>query len=130
MFERNLRKLVQIIKGRGSIPLVVTEPSLYKEKMTTEEIQRLWMGQVLCNSRNFFIFEEYPSFLSLHRAMKTFSQIVKTVAASEGVNVVDAEASIEKDLNHFVDDVHQTELGVAKLGKIVATQIVKRNFID
>ena len=65
-FEANLRKLVRMIKDHGSFPVLVTEPSLYKEQMPAEEIQKLWMGRVLCNTVSYLIFEEYPSYVSLY----------------------------------------------------------------
>lgn len=129
-FEGNMRKLIRIIKERGSIPVVVTEPSLYKEQLRAEEIQRLWMGQALCNRKTNLFFEEYPSFVSLHRAMKTFSQSVRDVAASEGTALIDAEASISKDLTNFFDDVHHTENGAGRLAKLVAAELIKQKIVD
>ena len=128
-FVGNLKKLAGVIKNGNSLPIFITEPSLYKEKMPDEEIQKLWMGQVLCNRKKSFLFDEYPSFFSLYRAMKTFSQIVKSVAASEGVQLIDAEVLISKDLKNFFDDVHFTESGASRLGRIVAAEIAERNLV-
>ncbi|MDV2503516.1 MAG: SGNH/GDSL hydrolase family protein [bacterium] len=130
MFEKNLRKLIASIRQDRSEVLVLTQPFLYKETMSEEELGALWFDKVFCATRRSFLHEEYPSAASLHRAMKTFNQTTREVARSAGAHIIDAAARIEKSLDYFLDDVHYTEHGADVLANLVADAVIKAGLIE
>jgi hypothetical protein len=54
---------------------------------------------------------QYPSAVSMARAMAAFNDVVRTVADAERVPLADVDAYITKDFQNFYDDVHFTKEG-------------------
>lgn len=129
-FEKNLTKIVIYGRAHGSDVMLISQPSLYKERMSTEESERLYFGKTIANEQINFFQIGYPSSASFYRAMKLFNAATKKIAKSEGVYFVDADSMLNKNLQNFTDDAHCTEEGAKKLAEIVARAIVENGLIE
>lgn len=122
-FKENLRKIVRYGRANSADIILVSQPSLYKEKMGIEEKQALYFGRTIANRRLNFMQTEYPSAESFCRAMKIFNEAARSVALSEGALFVDADGAIEKNLDNFEDDAHYTQRGARLLAEAIAEKI-------
>lgn len=129
MFEKNLRKLVRYIRHNGSDVILVTQPSLYKEDMTEEELRTLYFGRTVANTRINFLQREFPSHKSFYQAMKLFNETTKRVAREEGAICADAADSVGKNLRNFHDDIHYTREGAKSLAKVIAETIIEKQVV-
>jgi len=124
MFERNLRQLVRYIRLDGAAPVLITQPSLYKDMMSVEERVPLWLGPVLCDTKSGFFQHTYPSAQSLYQAMASYEEVTRQVAYAESAILVNAAHEMPKDLAYFRDDVHYTVRGARLLGEMVANKVI------
>ena len=72
----------------------------------------------------------YPSPASLAEAMKNFNSVAKTIAEENNIMITDGESKVPKTLDYFIDDVHYTDKGAAKLAELVAEQIINSGVIE
>lgn len=129
-FEENFLRLIHYLKRDNLFVILLTQPSIYKDVMSKEELSILLFGKSVCTSRLNLLQEEYPSPRSLRAAMKAFNNVTRRIAQSEGVPLVDLDLKIAKDLAHFRDDVHYTELGARELAQAVGKKIIQGGFIE
>lgn len=129
-FKRNLKTLIEFLKADGVVPVVMTQPYLYKDDMNKEELSAIGFGKTYCRDNKDWIRYTYPSAASLKRAMMAFNQGALEVAESEGVIVIDAEPSLAKNLSYFRDDVHYTRDGASLLAETAAQKITTEKLIQ
>lgn len=128
-FKRNLRTLIQYLKADGVVPIVMTQPYLYKDDMDSKDLSAIGFGSTYCRDKKDWIRYTYPSAASLNRAMRAYNLSAVEVAQSEGVTVIDAEPALPKDLGYFRDDVHYTKDGASLLAETVANKIAEEQII-
>lgn len=129
-FEKYLRTLIKYARDDKAQILLVTQPSLYKESMNREELETLFVGKNFCYTERNFLEIEYPSHVSLRRAMKAFNEVTKKTALAEGIMLADAAPRVPRNLDYFIDDCHYTEAGSALLAQLVAEEIIKSKVMD
>lgn len=130
MFRRHLTKIVEYMKYDKTNLLLMTQPYMYKEKMSKEELQTLWFGVNYCSAKRGLAHRKYPTPGSLARAMEMFNKVVKEVARSNNVMLTDAEPLLPKNVGYFLDDVHYTKEGSHLLAEAAAKTIIKSGLIE
>lgn len=116
-FATRLREIKAIAHVHGIRLIFMTEPFVYQENLPQEINEKLWMGwlgavsSVKINLRPDFLYQE----------MNRFNEAVRQLSRDEGVELIDLEKQIPKDLVHFYDDVHLTPEGARKAGEIIAS---------
>ncbi len=100
-FERNLKTLISLAKLDGTIVILMTQPNLYKDSMSNQEIGSLGMihGEAIGNGKKW-------SVATGRNGMKLYNDKIRELASSEGVNLIDLELAVPKSLDYFYDDVH------------------------
>jgi len=129
-FEKNLEKMIRYVKNSKSEIMLVSQPSLYKDKMSNEESRHLYFGRTIANTKTGFMKEECPSPGSFRRAMDLFNKTARKIALKEGALFVDAAGSIEKTIENFRDDIHYTEKGARLLAESVARKIIGAKLME
>ena len=129
MFEEHLRRIARCVKNDNRDMLLVSQPSLYKEKMDPEELEVLFIGRTFCYSLNGAGQKEFPDHGSLLRAMRAFNDVTKRVALSENAFFADAADRVPKNLRHFINDAHYKEPGAKRLAEEVAKTIIESDVI-
>jgi lysophospholipase L1-like esterase len=127
--EDYLSTLVHCVKSDGADVLLTTQPSLYHDAMSEDELRVLWFGRTFCTTKQGALRTEYPSAKSLCAAMEAFNDSTKEVAFREGAGLVDAARHIGRSLEYFVDDVHYREQGARLLAEVIAAEIIKRDLL-
>jgi lysophospholipase L1-like esterase len=128
-FERHLRYLIHYIKSDNVKIILMTQPYIYKDQMSTEELSVLWFGSTYCKQKFNFFQYQYSSPSSLRVAMEAFNNVTRELSLEEELILVDLETQIRKDLVNFSDDVHYTVEGARQVAEIVAKRIIEEKLI-
>lgn len=121
-FIKYLEEVIFTAQGHGIRLILMTEPFVYQHPMPPEIEDKLWMGWMGLNT-------EAPVNLSndfLLHEMNRFNDAVRELAQKYGVELVDLERDIPKDLEHFYDDVHFTPAGARKAAEVISSYLTRR----
>jgi len=117
-FENYLSQLMELIQQDGAEPYLVSQGHMYRNDLSRLEESKIWMSRAFCEKNN-----EFPNIQSLANAMNTYNESTKKIAKKYNVTFIDAEPILEKNLDHFVDDVHYTTEGSTVLAKFISEHI-------
>lgn len=118
-YELRLRSLTAAAKQRRVRLVLVTQPVLWDDFLSTLGLRRLRWARVYPIPRSWDLLEAGP----LRKAMDQYNQRLRETAASTGVELVDAAAKMTAVEMHFYDDFHLTETGCRTLGELLAEAI-------
>jgi len=130
MFRRHLTKIANYMKMEKVKLLLMTQPYMFKGNMSEEELKKLWFGVRFCSRKLGLTHAEYPTPVSLARAMDMFNNVTKETAKSENVLFADTEPVLPKTLKYFRDDVHYTKEGAYLLAEATADAVIKSGLVD
>lgn len=117
-FLKYMEEIALIAKGHGVRLIFMTEPFLYQENMPPEMDEKLWMGYLGKSGVN--LSNEF-----LVREMNRFNDAVRALAGRPGVELIDLEKTMPKDLVHFYDDLHFTPEGSRKAASVIAQYLAR-----
>lgn len=125
VFEGNLRAMANLAILYESMLIFSTQPSLYRDNLTPEELETLYFGPFHMSEKGV-----YPSIKSLEYGMKLFNETTLAVGREQGVPVVDVDKNTPKTLEYLFDDVHPTERGLEIEAQLLFDEIVRLKIID
>jgi len=112
-----MKLIADIAKANRSRVIFMSEPSIYQPNLPQEIEDKLWMGFIdthKINVSNEFLFRE----------MRRFNKALGELSQSEGIEWIDLEKEIPKDLTHFYDDVHYTPAGAKHVAEIITAYLL------
>lgn len=117
-YERNLNAIVDDALKRKVKVALVTQPSLYKEKMSRKERDLLWLG----GNANLRSGKEtgYYSAQALMRGIKMYNSTTMKVCRKRRIDCIDAAARIPKSTEALYDGVHFNEKGARLVADLIA----------
>ncbi len=100
-FERNLRTLIALARIDGTKVILMTQPNIYKEEMSSAEMMSLTMlnAEAIGYGKKW----GYRTALS---GFRQYNDKIRAIAASENIPLIDLEKVVPKTLDYFFDDVH------------------------
>jgi len=128
-FQINIERLVMRIKSDGADVVLITQPSLYKRDLSSQETALLKFPRAFCMDRTNFFHISYPSFESMRITMQAFNNSIRYIVEQADVYLVDAAPMVEKTASNFMDDVHYTQLGNKELSSMIYQVIESANLI-
>jgi lysophospholipase L1-like esterase len=114
-FERNMRGIIHAVRGDGKRVVFATQPYLYREGLSPEELSNVKFGKFMCVTSD----GEAPNLASMALGMKNFNDATRKIAKEAGVPLIELAAALPKTGEYFLDDVHYTE----KANAVVARSI-------
>lgn len=108
-FSEGLSALVKFLQESNRHVVVLGQPVLWKATMSPDELNSLWF--YLNTPRG----PVRPSPAWLAKEMSRYNNIQREIAETLKVPFVDLNQKVPKDLKHFFDDCHFTDLGNAKV---------------
>jgi hypothetical protein len=129
-FEHYLDLLLKYIRQNGSDVLIVSQPSIYKEDVKDYEAVYMTLRWHIFNTPLNEAQIEYPSALSLKKAMDEVNGIAEKLSLSKGVLFVDAAKILPKDTDHFRDDLHYTDMGKERMARIIGDKLFSSGMIE
>ena len=121
-YERNLSAIVDAIRRHGAVPVMLTQPVLWRPDLTEREEALLWLGGVGA-------FQETPGSLyytpaALSRGMEAYNQRLLSVCRELDAVCVDLALVIPPTTEYFYDDCHFTDAAQGLVADSVAGEII------
>jgi hypothetical protein len=115
-FEKDLLCALEGAKAKGMIPILVTHANRFGETVRPDESDRLTQWR-----------QQYPEmmesgFIDLE---KRANNSIRAVAASERIELVDADAALSGNPKWFADHAHFNNDGAAQMGALLAPAVLK-----
>lgn len=124
-----LDTLADLVAAEGGTPVLMTQPSIFKEDYTEEERRSLTFGDAFFKIRRSYWDIAYPSLRSLWNGMNAHNEMVREVARQGGFVLADLADTVPKDMSHFRDDVHYTPAGTRILAEGLAQILVEEGVV-
>lgn len=117
-FERNLNTLIELIKANGSTVVLMTQPYLYKESMSKQELEILVMlnQEAIGDGKKW----SYKTALS---AMNQYNEKIREIAKKQSVLLIDLEKVIPKSIDYFTDEVHYKDKSFGIISQYLADNL-------
>jgi lysophospholipase L1-like esterase len=117
-FRRNISTIAQLARI-DSIPLVLmTQPNIYKESMSREELAQLEMLNMEAAGNG----KRWTYNTALH-GLQQYNEKIIEVASAENVKLIDLEKKIPKQTKYFYDDVHYKSEAYDLIAKVLSDEI-------
>lgn len=101
-FERNLNSIISLARENGTKIILMTQPNIYKDSMSTEELSKLTMLNVEAIGNG----KRWTYKTALNGFRKYNDKIREIALANNDVYLIDLEKIVPKNLEYFIDDVH------------------------
>lgn len=123
-YVANIEKIIALASRKNLRLVFLTQPALWKKKMTPEEKERLWMGGV----GNFKINPGQPYYTpkALARGLNLYNRILKSYCQWRGIECFDLAAQISPATENFYDDCHFTVKGSHRVGEKITAYLETR----
>jgi len=117
-FRNNLTTLIQLARIDSTEVLLMTQPNLFKDTMSSEEIKSLTMlnKEAAGNGKRWSVVTGF-------NAMNAYNEAVVRTAEKEKTGLIDLDKKIPKTLEYFYDDVHYKGKSYDLIADIVAQRI-------
>jgi len=120
-YEKDLRSVIRILREHSTRVVVI--PQMWIEKdFTPEEARQMWM---------FAAGKPYKQQVDAYYAhgliwplLKRIYEISERVAREEGVESLDLQQRVPRDLEHYYDDMHHTPKGCQLVAQLIAEHLV------
>jgi hypothetical protein len=119
-FQRNLEAIADLAVLRGIRLVLLTQPVLWRDDLSVEEQDLLWLGGV---GKDFENTPGNPHYTvrALAEAMRRFNDATIDMASKRGLGCIDLGARIQRTPAMFLDDTHFTLMGC----RAVASEVVE-----
>ncbi len=122
-YSRNLNTIIDLAMERGTRPIFVTQPTMWKHGLSEELRNLLWFGGV-----GFFIAgssDQYYSVEALAEGMGMYNEALKAVCDARNVEYIDLASVLPADTTVFFDDCHFNESGSELVASIIAKNLLQ-----
>lgn len=115
-YTNRLDYIINLSRTQKVKLLLVTQPFLWKEKMSAEEEKTLWM---VVNPRNEYYSPKVMAFL-----MRRYNQeLLKKCDLNKDILCMDLDKKLPKKLDFFYDDIHFNEAGAKTISDELSKKI-------
>jgi lysophospholipase L1-like esterase len=120
-YERNLTSIIQSAAAGKTRLVLLTQPMIWRPRMSPEEEQRLWLGGVgdFMSGPG----HSYYTPAALAEGMQRFNERLMAICARHRVECFDLAAQVPRDTLLYYDDAHYTEEGARAVARAVATYL-------
>jgi hypothetical protein len=119
-YKRNLQLIYREGRRQGLGVLFITQPSIYKDTMSTYEQGLLWMGGIGAYQQEKG--HSYYSVKALKRGMEMYNNALREFCRENNIPWIDAAAALPQDTSVFYDDCHFNESGARLMAEYLSQQ--------
>lgn len=123
-FVRNLDTLIDLAERDGTRVILMTQPNLFKETMSAEELDALYM----INHEAIGPREQWSAAAGLS-GFRQYNEAVRDLGKTRRVPVIDLETALPKTVEYFQDDVHYTDPAFDRVAEFVSIELVRQDLI-
>lgn len=124
-YKKRLNNFIDMALKHEIKPILMTQPSIYREDLTTHEMNLLWFGWVNGDQTTS---ATYYSLKALKTGLNIFNQIVLEVCNERQLECLDLANILPRDLSIFYDDVHFNENGAREVAKTITQFFMDKKF--
>jgi hypothetical protein len=117
-YRRNLEAIIEMAQHDGTKVVLMTEPYLFKENMSPEELAAL----NLINAESIGP-DEMWSVDTARRGMEKYDELMRSIALEHKLVLVDLERAIPKTLEYFYDEVHYRAAVFDKVADFISSEL-------
>lgn len=112
-YQHYMRLMAGSCKSLGIRLIFMTQPSLYKENMSEEELERLGISIDPSDGST-------PSVNTMIKGIEVYNNATRELAAELGVELIDLDQAIPKTLENIYDECHFTAQGCEKVAEVIS----------
>ena len=117
-FRRNLEGIATMARADGTQVIFMTQGYLYKPEMSNEEKERLYIPNANAVGR-----DSYWTVETALNGMQSYNNTTRGLTNELGIQLIDLEQFLPKDLEHFNDDCHYRRPGIELIAAKVTNEI-------
>lgn len=123
-YARNLGRIASLARSQSVRLVLVTQPTMWKERMTEQEEALLWFG----GADNFLedSATRYYTPSALAQGMRLYNGRMRGLAKEQGIECIDLADILPKDTTVFYDDLHFNENGASVAAQIISEYLRAR----
>jgi lysophospholipase L1-like esterase len=123
-FERNIKTLIRLAKDSNTKVVLLTQPNIYKDSISSKEIGALTMlnKEAIGNGKKW----SYKTALS---GIRQYNDKIREISEEEDIYLIDLEETVPKSLEYFYDDVHYQSKTFDLIASTIAQKIIKKYFL-
>lgn len=118
-FRRNMTLIIALLRERGTEPVLITQPSMWRNDLTSEENALLWLGSADGWPPN----KEggpYYAVGAMDAMLALYNDALRDIARDEKAALIDLASLVPRDATVFYDDVHFNEGGAERAARAIA----------
>jgi len=118
-FRRNMTLIIALLRERGTEPVLITQPSMWRNDLSSEEDALLWLGSADGWPPN----KEggpYYAVGAMDAMLALYNDALRDIARDEKAALIDLASLVPRDATVFYDDVHFTEGGAERAARAIA----------
>jgi len=121
-FARNMKLIIGLLRERGTEPVLITQPSMWRAGLTGGEEALLWLGSAdgWPPQRDA---GPYYSVTAMSAMLRMYNDALRGIARQEDASLIDLAAAIPGDVTTLYDDVHFNEAGAERAARVVADSL-------
>lgn len=102
-FKNNIKTLAELAKNDGATLILMTQPNIYKEKMTNEELKSLTMlnKEAIGDGIRW-------AYKTAFSGINKYNDAIRELARELNTPLIDLDKAVPKSAEYFYDDVHYT----------------------
>jgi lysophospholipase L1-like esterase len=114
-YQAQLQKMIELARRWDKRLIFMTQPTIWGQKMD-EKTEGLTLGGRLADGR-------YLANPALAKGMELYNQVMRDLAAREGIELVELAAMLPKTTEVFYDDCHFNDSGARMVAAALAEQV-------
>jgi lysophospholipase L1-like esterase len=122
-FERNLSLTIDRLQANGTVPILITQPALWRDDLSEEERDALWLGSAdgwPPNAEG----GPYYTVRVMAQLLDRYNGLLRDLARRRNLEVIDLATLMRPGLDTCYDDVHFNEAGSARVAEILAERLI------
>jgi lysophospholipase L1-like esterase len=123
-YEADLREVLRVLK-RHSKRVVLVQQMWLEKSLTPEEAGQMWMFAAGRPYKE--PVDAYYAHEVVWPLMRTIYDLGGRVAQEEGVEALDLQERVPRDLEHYYDEVHHTPKGCALVARLIADHLTGKS---
>lgn len=127
-YSKNLNKIIDIAQKKSVKVVFITHSSLWKDQMSDEENNLLWMGGVgdFQNKQG----QPYYSPRILDIILNEYNKTMLEVCKKRDIKCLDLAKELVKDVSFYYDDAHYNDKGSAQVATLVYNFLIKEHILE
>lgn len=119
-FMNNLKTITELARNSNTKIIFMTQPNIYKENMTKEELQSLTMlNKEAIGDGVRWTYE------TAFAGIKKYNDMIRELSSELNIPLIDLEKVVPKSLEYFYDDVHYTDKTYDIISEYLADELTK-----